>query len=50
MLVAPVTVGQEATIGAGSTITRDAPAGRLTLERSKQLTIEGWKKPVKAPK
>ncbi len=50
MLVAPVTVGQEATIGAGSTITKDAPPGRLTLERSKQLTIEGWKKPVKAQK
>jgi bifunctional UDP-N-acetylglucosamine pyrophosphorylase/glucosamine-1-phosphate N-acetyltransferase len=50
MLVAPVTVGQEATIGAGSTITKDAPAGKLTLERSKQLTIDGWKKPVKAPK
>jgi bifunctional UDP-N-acetylglucosamine pyrophosphorylase / glucosamine-1-phosphate N-acetyltransferase len=50
MLVAPVTVGQEATIGAGSTITKDAPPGKLTLERSKQLTIEGWKKPVKAPK
>ncbi|MCU0976748.1 MAG: bifunctional UDP-N-acetylglucosamine diphosphorylase/glucosamine-1-phosphate N-acetyltransferase GlmU [Steroidobacteraceae bacterium] len=50
MLVAPVTVGQEATIGAGSTITKDAPAGKLTLERSKQLTIDGWKRPVKAPK
>ena len=50
MLVAPVTVGAEATIGAGSTITKDAPPGKLTLERSKQLTIDGWKKPVKAPK
>jgi bifunctional UDP-N-acetylglucosamine pyrophosphorylase / glucosamine-1-phosphate N-acetyltransferase len=50
MLVAPVTVGAGATIGAGSTITKDAPAGKLTLERSKQLTLDGWKRPVKAPK
>jgi len=47
MLVAPVRVGAGATIGAGSTITRDAPAGELTLERSKQTTVEGWKRPVK---
>jgi bifunctional UDP-N-acetylglucosamine pyrophosphorylase/glucosamine-1-phosphate N-acetyltransferase len=47
MLVAPVKVGAQATIGAGSTITRDAPDGRLTLERSKQATIEGWQRPVK---
>jgi len=50
MLVAPVSVGAGATIGAGSTITRDAPEGKLTLERSKQATIEGWKRPVKQPK
>ena len=47
MLVAPVRIGAGATIGAGSTITKDAPAGQLTLERSKQVTIEGWKRPVK---
>jgi len=47
MLVAPVSIGEGATIGAGSTITRDAPAGKLTLERSKQLSLEGWKRPVK---
>jgi bifunctional UDP-N-acetylglucosamine pyrophosphorylase/glucosamine-1-phosphate N-acetyltransferase len=47
MLVAPVSVGEQATIGAGSTITRDAPAGKLTLERSKQVTIDNWKRPVK---
>jgi bifunctional UDP-N-acetylglucosamine pyrophosphorylase/glucosamine-1-phosphate N-acetyltransferase len=47
MLVAPVSVGEQATIGAGSTITRDAPPGRLTLERSKQHTVDGWKRPVK---
>ena len=46
-LVAPVEVGTGATIGAGSTITKDAPAGQLTLERSKQLTVRGWKRPVK---
>jgi bifunctional UDP-N-acetylglucosamine pyrophosphorylase/glucosamine-1-phosphate N-acetyltransferase len=47
MLVAPVKVGADATIGAGSTITHDAPDGKLTLERSKQVTIEGWKRPEK---
>jgi bifunctional UDP-N-acetylglucosamine pyrophosphorylase/glucosamine-1-phosphate N-acetyltransferase len=50
MLVAPVRVGTDATIGAGSTITRDAPDGKLTLERAKQTTIDGWKRPVKKPK
>ena len=46
-LVAPVTVARNATIGAGSTITRDAPADRLTLSRAKQVTISGWSKPSK---
>jgi bifunctional UDP-N-acetylglucosamine pyrophosphorylase/glucosamine-1-phosphate N-acetyltransferase len=46
-LVAPVTVGRGATIGAGSTITRDAPADQLTVARSKQVAVPGWKKPVK---
>ena len=46
-LVAPVQVADGSTIGAGSTITRDAPADRLTLSRSKQVTIDGWKRPVK---
>jgi len=49
-LVAPVTVAKGATIGAGSTITRDAPAGELTISRVKQLTIAGWQRPVKKPK
>ena len=40
-------VGERATIGAGSTITKDAPPGALTLERGKQVTIEGWKRPEK---
>jgi bifunctional UDP-N-acetylglucosamine pyrophosphorylase/glucosamine-1-phosphate N-acetyltransferase len=46
-LVAPVTVGRGATIGAGSTITKDAPADSLTLSRAKQVTVTGWKRPVK---
>ncbi len=49
-LVAPVRVGKGATIGAGSTITKDAPDGELTLSRSKQITIFGWKRPVKIKK
>jgi bifunctional UDP-N-acetylglucosamine pyrophosphorylase/glucosamine-1-phosphate N-acetyltransferase len=46
-LVAPVRVGDGATIGAGSTITRDVPAQELTLSRSEQKTRSGWKRPVK---
>ena len=46
-LVAPVEIGKNATIGAGSTITKDTPDDQLTLERAKQLTVRGWKKPVK---
>jgi bifunctional UDP-N-acetylglucosamine pyrophosphorylase / glucosamine-1-phosphate N-acetyltransferase len=46
-LVAPVTVGHDATIGAGSVITEDAPPGELTLARGRQVTIKGWQKPVK---
>jgi len=49
-LVAPVTVGKDATIGAGSTISLAAPAGELTVARAKQATIRGWKRPQKAPK
>jgi len=46
-LVAPVTVGRDATIGAGSTITRDTEDGELTLSRTEQKTIRGWTRPVK---
>jgi bifunctional UDP-N-acetylglucosamine pyrophosphorylase / glucosamine-1-phosphate N-acetyltransferase len=46
-LVAPVTVGAGASIGAGSVISKDAPAGELTLTRSEQKTVKGWKRPVK---
>ena len=49
-LVAPVTLGEGANIGAGSTITKDSPEGKLTLSRSKQITINGWKRPVKKQK
>jgi len=49
-LVAPVTVRRGSTIGAGSTITRETPEGELTLSRSKQTTIPGWKRPQKAKK
>ena len=46
-LVAPVTIEKGATIGAGSTITSNAPENELTLSRSKQTTLKGWKRPVK---
>jgi len=49
-LVAPVEIQDGATIGAGSTITRDAPAHELTLSRAPQKTRSGWKRPVKKPK
>jgi bifunctional UDP-N-acetylglucosamine pyrophosphorylase / glucosamine-1-phosphate N-acetyltransferase len=47
VLVAPVRLGAGATIGGGSTVTKDAPAGQLTVVRAKQLSIEGWSRPVK---
>jgi bifunctional UDP-N-acetylglucosamine pyrophosphorylase/glucosamine-1-phosphate N-acetyltransferase len=49
-LIAPVEVGAGATIGAGSTITQDAPAGELTLSRAQQVTRKGWQRPVKNKK
>ena len=50
-LVAPVTVGKNATIAAGSTITKDAPADALTFCRAKdQKSIAGWKRPQKIKK
>jgi bifunctional UDP-N-acetylglucosamine pyrophosphorylase / glucosamine-1-phosphate N-acetyltransferase len=50
VLVAPITLGDGATIGGGSTIAKDAPAGQLTVARPKQVSIEGWKRPKKAAK
>jgi bifunctional UDP-N-acetylglucosamine pyrophosphorylase / glucosamine-1-phosphate N-acetyltransferase len=49
-LVAPVRVGKGATLGAGTTLSKDAPAGLLTITRVKQVTIESWKRPVKGAK
>ncbi|NOT13008.1 MAG: bifunctional UDP-N-acetylglucosamine diphosphorylase/glucosamine-1-phosphate N-acetyltransferase GlmU [Methylococcaceae bacterium] len=49
-LVAPVTIGNNATIGAGSTITKDSPENQLTLSRVKQISISGWQRPVKKEK
>nr|XP_061809736.1 bifunctional protein GlmU-like [Nerophis lumbriciformis] len=46
-LVAPVTVGAGATIGAGTTLTQDAPAQSLTISRVRQKVVDGWEKPVK---
>jgi bifunctional UDP-N-acetylglucosamine pyrophosphorylase/glucosamine-1-phosphate N-acetyltransferase len=47
VLVAPITIGAGATIGGGSTVTKNAPAGELTVVRAKQVQIEGWKRPTK---
>jgi bifunctional UDP-N-acetylglucosamine pyrophosphorylase/glucosamine-1-phosphate N-acetyltransferase len=49
-LVAPVTVGRGATLGAGTTLTRDAPPDQLTVSRAKQVSIPGWKRPIKKKK
>lgn len=46
-LVAPVRIGKGATIAAGSVISKEAPDGKLTLARAKQVTVDGWKRPVK---
>ena len=48
-LVAPVTIGANATIGAGSVITKQAPADALTVARGRQITLEGWQRPRKKP-
>jgi bifunctional UDP-N-acetylglucosamine pyrophosphorylase/glucosamine-1-phosphate N-acetyltransferase len=50
VLVAPVTIGEGATIGGGSTINRDAPADALTVARARQVSYPGWKRPAKAAK
>jgi len=49
-LVAPVTIGEGADIGAGSTVTKDAPAEQLTISRARQVTVRGWKRPKKPAK
>ena len=50
VLVAPVNIGAGATIGGGSTVSKNAPAGQLTVARAKQVTIAGWTRPVKQKK
>ncbi|HTD11790.1 MAG TPA: DapH/DapD/GlmU-related protein, partial [Steroidobacteraceae bacterium] len=50
VLVAPISVGAGATIAAGSTVTREVPAGKLTVARARQEVIEGWRRPVKPGK
>jgi bifunctional UDP-N-acetylglucosamine pyrophosphorylase / glucosamine-1-phosphate N-acetyltransferase len=47
VLVAPVTLGEGGTVGGGSTVTKDTPAGALTVARGKQLSIPNWKRPKK---
>lgn len=49
-LIAPVTVGAGATIGAGTTLTQNAPTGKLTISRVQQVTVENWQRPLKQPK
>lgn len=49
-LVAPVTVGKGATLGAGTTLTEDAPAGALTISRTRQVTLSDWQRPLKLKK
>ena len=50
VLVAPITVGAGATIAAGSTVTHSVPAGKLTVARARQTTVEGWQRPQKPKK
>jgi bifunctional UDP-N-acetylglucosamine pyrophosphorylase/glucosamine-1-phosphate N-acetyltransferase len=47
VLIAPITLGDGATIGGGSTLGKDAPAGQLTVARAKQLSLAGWQRPQK---
>ncbi|WP_428826014.1 bifunctional UDP-N-acetylglucosamine diphosphorylase/glucosamine-1-phosphate N-acetyltransferase GlmU [Azonexus sp. IMCC34842] len=49
-LVAPVTVGRGATLGAGTTLTQNAPPDALTVSRAKQVTLTGWRRPQKVKK
>ena len=47
MLIAPIKIGANANTGAGSTLTKDAPEGKLTVARARQVTIDGWQRPTK---
>jgi bifunctional UDP-N-acetylglucosamine pyrophosphorylase/glucosamine-1-phosphate N-acetyltransferase len=50
VLIAPITVGDGATVGGGSTVSKDVPAGQLTVARAKAVTVPGWKRPRKVAK
>jgi bifunctional UDP-N-acetylglucosamine pyrophosphorylase/glucosamine-1-phosphate N-acetyltransferase len=50
VLIAPITLGDGATIGGGSTLSKDGPAGQLTVARARQASLAGWTRPKKAPK
>ena len=50
VLVAPITVGAGATVAAGSTVANQVPAGKLTIARARQTTIENWIRPTKQKK
>jgi bifunctional UDP-N-acetylglucosamine pyrophosphorylase/glucosamine-1-phosphate N-acetyltransferase len=50
VLVAPITLGAGGTVGGGSTLTKDTPAGALSVARGKQVTIANWSRPQKAPR
>ena len=50
VLIAPVTIADGGTVGGGSTVSKDTPPGQLTVARGKQVSIAGWKRPVKAAK
>jgi bifunctional UDP-N-acetylglucosamine pyrophosphorylase/glucosamine-1-phosphate N-acetyltransferase len=50
VLVAPITIGAGATVAAGSTVASQVPAGKLTIARARQTTIDGWKRPAKQKK
>jgi len=50
VLVAPVRIGAGSTVGGGSTITKDVPAGSLSVARGKQVNLANWSRPVKQAK
>jgi bifunctional UDP-N-acetylglucosamine pyrophosphorylase / glucosamine-1-phosphate N-acetyltransferase len=50
VLIAPISLGDGATIGGGSTLSKDAPAGQLTVARAKAVSLPGWVRPTKKPR
>ncbi|NDG42085.1 MAG: bifunctional N-acetylglucosamine-1-phosphate uridyltransferase/glucosamine-1-phosphate acetyltransferase, partial [Betaproteobacteria bacterium] len=50
VLIAPLNIGDGGTVGGGSTVSKDTAPGELTVARGKQVSITGWKRPVKATK